>query len=223
MIEVRHINMADFMFKKQYATYYDLFNSEKPYRRETQFVHNWAGKPNTIFDIGCGTACYWQYYPVGTCLMGVDKSEHMILNTKNVICEDITKYKHKLKPFDCATAIFDVINYIPKHTWWKNIPIEKGGYFIFDVWDRDKVDNDGFQLSIKIKNGITRTISAIQYDKGSVDLRVEVSCGSWSFFEDHKMYIHSHKDIKKFCGKKFDIVDIKETTKWQKWYKIRKK
>ena len=41
--------------------------------------------------------------------------------------------------------------------------------------------------------------------------------------EMHTMYIYSEKDIRKFCGKEFKIVDKKETETWQTWWKLKKK
>lgn len=210
------------MFARNYARYFDLFNQDKPYRKEIEFVYKWAEKPKSIFDIGAGTGIYWKYYPEGTEIMGVEKSREMAGKGKQIICTDITKYKH-LGRFDCATALFDVLNYIPEHDWWKNIPVDKGGYFIFDIWDKEKVDREGFRETFKRIGTASRHIIPLGYDGKSVLLKIEVQDGSFSFTEEHKMYVHSDEDIRKFCGKEFEVVDIKETSSWQKWYKCKKK
>ena len=139
-----------------------------------------------------------------------------------IIHADITKYKHRGR-FDCATALFDVLNYIPKHDWWKNIPLDSGGFFIFDIWDRENVEKDGFRMTTKEVEGIKRVITPLRYDGKIVDLEVSIFEKSLIFSEIHRMYIWSHKDIEKFCGKNFEIVEVKATESWQKWYKLRRK
>ena len=211
------------MFQENYARHYDLFNHDKPYKKEIEFVYSWAGKPKSIFDIGAGTGSYWKYYPKGTIIFGVDKSKDMVWQSKDVVQADITKYVYTKERFDCATALFDVLNYIPKHDWWKNIPLKKGGYFIFDVWDKDKVNKDGFKKTTKVVNGITRTIYPIEGTNDSVDLNVVFGGSDQIFNELHKMYFYSMDDIKKFCGNDFEIVEVKPTKTWQVWYKCRRK
>lgn len=207
------------MFAEQYSKYYDLFNSKKPYKKEIEFIYKWADKPLWIFDIGCGTANYWKYYPEGTYMFGVDRSPSMANQSKHVAIADITTYKH-LGRFDCATALFDVINYIPTHTWWKNLPIEQGKYFIFDIWNKKKVDKDGFKETIKTIGGITRRITPVRWDGKSVDLLINVNQKKTYFQEMHTMYLYSHADIMKFCGKEFEVIEVKDTKTWQKWYKL---
>ena len=205
-----------------YSKYYDLFNSDKPYKKEIKFVYEWAKKPNWIFDIGCGTGEYWKYYPKKTQIYGVDKSRSMAQRGRNIMCSDITKYKHFGK-FECATALFDVLNYIPNHGWWKNIPILKGNFFIFDIWDKEKVEKDGFKVTYKSVGSLTRTIEPVRYDGKSVDLKIQV-LGEKVFFEEiHKMYIHSREHILRLCSDEFEVEEIKTTEKWQTWWKLKRK
>ena len=208
-----------------YANYYDLFNQDKPYKKEIEFVYRWAGKPKSIFDIGCGTANYWKYYPKKTRIFGVDKSESMIDQSKDhseILKADITKIKIESQ-FDCATALFDVINYIQKHDWWNKIPVKQGGYFLFDVWDTEKINKEGFRTTIKNVKNISRNIIPINHDGKSVELLIDIYVGKKVFREKHKMYLHTHADIVKFCGKEFEIDSVKATNTWQIWYKLRRK
>ena len=213
------------MFSKVYAKNYDIFNSGKPYAKEIKFVYEWAKKPRTVFDIGCGTASYWKHYPEKTILFGVEKSKAMCEQAPyrgEVICGDVRGIKIESK-FDCATALFDVINYIPKHDWWNKIPVKKGGYFIFDLWDKKKVEKDGFRVTVKKSKDAIRVISPINQDSKSVELLVSVVSVSNIFQEIHRMYLYSHADIERFCGKEFKIVSIKETQTWHTWVKCRRK
>src|SRR3990167_1409717 len=206
-----------------YSRFYDLFNQDKPYKKEIEFVHRWAGKPKSIFDIGCGTGSYWSYYPQGTHIVGIDKSQDMADKGKRIVCGDVTKFKTGAR-FECVTALFDVLNYIPKHDWWKNIPVKEGGFFIFNILDNKKFLKDGFSETNKYAMEMMRTINPIKHDSRSVDLLIEIFGESGRLFQEiHKMYIHSHADIKRFCGKEFEIVEVKPTKKWMTWYKLIKK
>ncbi len=213
------------MFARDYAAYYGIFNSDKPYGDEIEFVYKWAENPDSIFDIGCGLGDYWKHYPEEVKILGVERSLAMISQSsryKNIICAEIENYKPD-RIFDCATALFDVINYIPKHDWWKNIPIKKGGYFIFDIWDKEKVDKDGFKRTQKTVGPATRTIQPIFYAGKTVSLEITVEAEGKVYNENHAMLVWSHEDIEKFCGEEFEIVETKETESWQKWYKLRRK
>lgn len=205
------------MFAQNYASFYDLCNTDKSYKKEIEFVYRWADKPKWVFDVGAGTGNYWKYYPKGTYVLGIDKSGAMASQNKNIICGDITKHKQTGR-FDCATALFDVINYIPRHGWWKNLPLESGTYWVFDIWDKKKVDKQGFEKTIKVMKNSRRTITPIRYDGESVDLEIRVEGEDFFFTEKHRMYLHSHDEIKRFCGKEFKVVDVKPTRRWQTWY-----
>ncbi len=198
----------------QYAKYYDLINSNKNYKKEVDFIWLWAGKPETILDLGCGTASYWKYFPKDIRLVGIEKSEDMIKFSKyknRILVSDIMDGLNINKNFDCIVSLFDVINYLPNQNWWRKLPLKKGGYFIFDIWNLNKVNKEGFKTT---KKG-NRIIKAIR-NKNKVVLDITLpDCK-----ETHIMYLYSDKDINKFCGKYFKIVDKKETDTWQTWYKL---
>lgn len=220
------------MFDKSYSKYYDIFNSDKPYEKEIKFVYKWANKPTSIIDIGCGTGNYWHFFPEKTPngesvqICGIEKSTQMarIADLRgHVSCIDITKQKIKGN-FDCATALFDVLNYMPNLDWFKNIPIKKGGYFIFDIWDKDKIGAQGFRRTSKMVADVFRLITPEPLNaKGTIGLKIEVWHGEKYFKEDHIMYLHTHEDIVEACGKYFDIVSIKPTKRWQTWYRLIKR
>jgi len=213
------------MFARDYARFYDLFNSDKPYQKEITFVYEWARKPQWVFDIGCGNGSYWKYYPKDTHILGIDKSRAMASGSKNIICADITRWKQNGTPslFECATALFDVLNYIPRHDWWGKIPVEKGGYFIFDIWDKEKVELEGFRKTLKVMGKAFRKITPVKYDGKSVDLKIDIWDDKVNFQELHTMYLHSEEDIERFCGQEFEVVETMPTKNWQKWFKCRRK
>ena len=211
------------MFAKNYAEYYDLFNQSKPYEEEIKFVYRWAENPKSIFDIGAGTGSYWKYYPPKIKISGIDLSKEMLKNgDKRIVQGDITKYKHAGK-VDCVTALFDVLNYVHKHDWWENLPLGNGGYFIFDIWDKEKVDKQGFSRTAKSVGNVTRIIKPIDYDGREVMLQIDIEDSKGSFSEIHRMYLYSQRDIERFCGNDFDIFEIKPTGTWQLWFKLKRK
>lgn len=209
---------------QHYAKFYDQIYKDKPYKQEIEFVYNWAGKPKSILDIGAGTANYWKYYPKGTKIIGVEKSFEMIARSKNRfdIIEGAAENTLVFGVYDCVTAIFDVINYIPCHEWWKNLPLKKSGYFIFDIWNKRKVDQEGFKQTIKSIGGIIRIINPLSYDGKKAKLNVTIANKDFEEVELHTLYIYSEADIERFCGKKFEIVDKKETKTWQTWWKLKR-
>ncbi|MBD3830437.1 MAG: methyltransferase domain-containing protein [Arcobacter sp.] len=95
---------------------------------------------NNIIDIGCGQGYFLENLKVNKKkYFGIDLSVEQIkvcqakgLNAQAIALKDV---KEK---FDCATAIFDVLNYIPKKelkTFLKetNLVLNQGASFIFDV------------------------------------------------------------------------------------------
>jgi hypothetical protein len=132
----------------------------------------------------------------------------------------------KKSKYHCVTALFDVINYIPDHSWWKSLPVKKGGYFIFDIFDKEKVDREGFKTTIKERGNIERYIRPLEYNGKIALLKIYLTgYDNQEFFtsEKHRIYVWSMKDIKRFCRGIFDIVEVKKTKKWQTWVKLRRK
>ena len=97
-------------------------------------------QPQTLIDIGCGQGEFCHIMELnGIKTFGVDLSSKQIEIAKSkgldVECIDIKDIKKK---FDCATAVFDVINYIPPKDLeeffiYTNKLLVDGGYFIFDI------------------------------------------------------------------------------------------
>lgn len=97
-------------------------------------------EPKTLIDIGCGQGEFCHIMELnGIKTLGVDLSakqiEIAVSKGTNAKCIDIKDIKEK---FECATATFDVINYIPQNyikdflQQSYNLLLENG-YFIFDI------------------------------------------------------------------------------------------
>lgn len=96
--------------------------------------------PKTLIDIGCGQGEFCHIMQLnGIKSFGVDLSakqiEIAVSKGTDAKCIDIKDVKER---YDCATATFDVINYIPKEyikdflTHSYNL-LNENGYFIFDI------------------------------------------------------------------------------------------
>ena len=127
----------------------DLYAKVEPYldfEEEVYTLHKeflrfvMVNELDNIIDIGCGQGYFLENLMVNKkTAFGIDLSVEQIkaceernLNAKVI---DLADVKEK---FDCATAIFDVLNYIPKEDLKSfitqvNIVLNQGAYFIFDV------------------------------------------------------------------------------------------
>ncbi len=127
----------------------DLYSKIEPYldfeeevytlhREFMQFIM--LNELDNILDIGCGQGYFLENLKINDKkAFGIDLSVEQIKVCKDkgldasAIALDEVKEK-----FDCATAIFDVLNYIPKNEIENFIKdtyevLNDGGYFIFDV------------------------------------------------------------------------------------------
>ena len=95
---------------------------------------------NSCLDIGCGQGELLEIFALnGISGIGIDLSEKQIefakLRGVDASCIDLCNIDEK---FPCATATFDVINYIPNNELTKFLTcaynaLEDNGYFIFDI------------------------------------------------------------------------------------------
>ena len=93
-----------------------------------------------IIDIGCGQGAFMMHLLAnGVNAYGIDLSVEQIKICQayklNADCMPLSEVEEK---FSCATAIFDVINYIPKNeikTFFADTAhvLNDNGYFIFDI------------------------------------------------------------------------------------------
>ncbi|APW64752.1 methyltransferase [Poseidonibacter parvus] len=95
---------------------------------------------DNIIDIGCGQGYFLDNLRINKkTAFGIDLSLEQIkvCEAKNLNAKAIALDEVKEK-YDCATAIFDVLNYIPSQNLEQfiketNLVLNQGGYFVFDV------------------------------------------------------------------------------------------
>lgn len=128
----------------------DLYSKIEPYlnfHEEIYNLHNefmsivFEKELDNILDIGCGQGFFVQSLNLNQKkAYGIDLSKQQIEACKqrgleNISCMDLKDIKEK---YDCATAIFDVVNYLKKDDlkeFFENSfkVLNKNAYFIFDV------------------------------------------------------------------------------------------
>src|SRR3990167_2386597 len=135
-----------------YAQFYNLiYQRSKDYRLEADMVYRWAGNPESIVDLGCGTGLHHKYWKC--VVFGIDRAAKMLALTKPNnhriyaradIEKDIILHKHY-----CYTALFNVIGYCNLESIISQMQQPAGGIFIFDIWDKAKVDKEPFNTIVK--------------------------------------------------------------------------
>ena len=127
----------------------DLYAKVEPYldfEEEVYTLHKeflrliMVNELDNIIDIGCGQGYFLENLKINKKkYFGIDLSVEQIkvCEAKNLNAQAIALGEVKEK-FDCATAIFDVLNYIPKEDLKSfitqvNVVLNQGAYFIFDV------------------------------------------------------------------------------------------
>lgn len=175
--------------------------------------------PKTLIDIGCGQGEFCRIMEANEIkTLGVDLSMKQVQIAKskgiNAQSTDIKDIKEK---FDCATAVFDVVNYLPKDyigsffTYVYDL-LNEGGYFIFDVnthYGFDSVAQG--TLNIDLQDKFIAIDAVFEDDTLFTDITLFSKSGKL-FKKDNgtiKQYYYSDgqlKDIAKSSG--FDVVSI---------------
>ena len=144
-----------------YARYYDVFYQRKNYQKECDFLEklfqkHCVTKPETILDLGCGTANHM--IPLinrGYRVAGVDRSREMLLIAKQKLDRlglQAQLFKNNLESFqfngrfDAVIGMFSVIDYIVQMKkivpLFKNIVshMSKNAIVLFDFWNAEAVE-----------------------------------------------------------------------------------
>ena len=196
---------------KEYAKYYDLFNSEKDYESESSYIDSIIKRFNprtkTILDIGCGTGLHdFELANLDYDVTGIDISEEMIEIAK---IEAIKRNKsvafyvdsdqeyiasHK---FDAIISLFHVISYqvtdskLSKLFEVANNNLKSGGLFIFDYWYTPAVEFLKLEKREKtvIVDGKSYTKSSDPKTKTPSihSINITISSNEFSFSEEHLM------------------------------------
>ena len=180
---------------------------------------------DNILDIGCGQGYFLNNLEINKKkALGIDLSEKQIeicrekgLNAKNIALEELSKLEEK---FDCATAIFDVLNYIPKVELEKFVlevakVLNPNAYFIFDVntyFGFDEVAQG--TINIDIEDRFIAIDAFFENDKlqTNITLFEKEKNGKYTKEQDSIVQEYHKKEYLEKILKKsgFEIVEIKE-------------
>lgn len=191
-------------------------------------------KPNSVLDIGCGQGAFLEHLKFNDVdAFGIDLSAEQIKICQNkhlnVACIPLEEVTQK---YDCATAIFDVVNYIPKKELQNffdqtNVVLHQGGFFIFDVnslFGFEEVAQGSLTLNLEQKFiAIDATFEQNQL-KTDITLFSQTQGDLFIKEYDHiQQYYHSIEELKKALNTaSFDVEEIinfnlhgfDETDKW---------
>jgi cyclopropane fatty-acyl-phospholipid synthase-like methyltransferase len=209
----------------------DLYAKVEPYldfEEEVYTLHKeflrfiMVNELDNIIDIGCGQGYFLENLKINKKkYFGIDLSVEQIkvcqeknLNAKAIALEDV---KEK---FDCATAIFDVLNYIPKEDLkafinQTNIVLNQGAYFIFDVnsyFGFDEVAQGC--ISIDLKDKFVSIDANFEDNKLQTDITLFEKQENGLFSKESDSIIqeyHSKEFLSKLLKEcNFEIQEIKE-------------
>jgi SAM-dependent methyltransferase len=133
---------------RKYASFYGLFNQEKDYAGETDYVagliRRYGNAGRTVLDLGCGTGGHAvELIKGGFEVKGIERSSDMaeIARDNGVDCEvgDISQVKLENR-FDVVVSLFHVMSYLTEDEALANCfrlsneHLNPGGLFVFDAW-----------------------------------------------------------------------------------------
>ena len=210
----------------------ELYSKIEPYldfQDEVYSLHNefmsivFEKGLDNILDVGCGQGFFIESLNLNNKkAFGIDLSKEQIEACKargleNVACIDLKDIKEK---YDCITAIFDVLNYLPKGSlkeFLENIykTLNKNGYFIFDVntlYGFEEIAQGC--ITIDLENKFV-AIDAIYEDKSlTTNLTLFTKDDSGKFKKENgfiTQYYHNKDSLKKMIKKiGFNIEELRD-------------
>ena len=196
---------------KEYAKYYDLFNSEKDYKKECSYIDSIIKRFNprtkSILDIGCGTGLHdFELANLNYDVTGIDISQDMIEIAREVALKTNKRVEFYVNSdqdyithnkFDTIISLFHVISYqvtdsqLSKLFELANKNLKSGGLFIFDYWYTPAVEF--LKLEKRVKKVLVDEKSYTKSSEPKTDalgvhkINITISSDELSFSEEHLM------------------------------------
>jgi SAM-dependent methyltransferase len=196
---------------KEYAKYYDFFNSEKDYAKESSYIDwiikKYSPKTKSILDIGCGTGLHdFELANLNYDVTGIDISQDMIEIAREVALKTNKRVEFFLNSdqdyiannkFDTVISLFHVISYqvtdskLSEFFEIANKNLKSGGLFIFDYWYTPAVEF--LKLEKRVKKVIVDGKSYTKSSESKTDIlgvhkiNITISSDELSFSEEHLM------------------------------------
>lgn len=169
-------------------------------------------QPQSVIDIGCGQGAFLEHLNINAVeTFGIDLSSEQIkicqqkgLNAK---CQPLSEVS---ETFDAATAIFDVINYIPEEElelFFKetSLVLNQGGTFIFDVnslFGFEEVAQGSLNIDLENKFIAIDAVFEDQILRTDITFFEEQKSGLYSKEQDFiEQHFHDSKRLKSLLEK----------------------
>jgi len=162
---------------------------------------------DNILDVGCGQGAFLNHLKANAkTAVGIDLSSEQIKVCKSFNLDaNAIPLKEVTKKYDCVTAIFDVINYIPKNdldTFIKeaSLVLNDNGYLIFDansLFGFEEVAQGS--LNINLKNKFISIDALFEDEKLKTDIRVFTQERNNLFKKEEDtitQYYHSNENLR---------------------------
>ena len=196
---------------KEYAKYYDFFNSEKDYAKESSYIDwiikKYSPKTKSVLDIGCGTGLHdFELANLNYDVTGIDISEEMIKiakieaikrNKRVDFCVDSDQAYIASHKFDAIISLFHVISYqitdskLSKLFEVANNNLKSGGLFVFDYWYTPAVEFlklEKREKTIRVDGKIyTKSSDPKTKAPGIHSINITINSNEFSFSEEHLM------------------------------------
>ena len=177
--------------------YLNFTEIDKLYQKYYQIIHSLDKK--SIIDIGCGNGKFLQNLNIEE-KFGIDLSNAQVKKTLSLGIKakaiDICKINQS---FDIATAVFDVINYIPEKklkSFFQCVydRLNKNGNFIFDINSLYGFENIADGAITIDKDHLFIAIDAVYKNK---QLKTKITC----FEKQQQCYIKQSNQITQYYHK----------------------
>ena len=187
----------------RHAELYDLFYSDKEYKKEAAFIHQclqqYGIKPTKkILELACGTGSHaLAFEKYGYQIIATDFSDDMLncaqkkakQNSSSIEfrMQDMRKLEIPERPFDAVICLFDSIGYVITNTALKQVfqgvyqHLRKGGLFIFEFWHAAPMVKSYDPL--RIRRWITPQGEVIRISETSLDIIRQVSKVTYTILE----------------------------------------
>ena len=220
------MNVADATFGL-YSDYYDLFNQNKDYAGEAEYVLKQIAeyRPGirSALELGSGTGSYSsQICKRGILVTGLEKSQEMLQLAINKsipgfrpLSGDIRAFNLD-EQFDAVVSLFHVISYLTADEEVKSCfdsthrHLKPGGVFLFDVWHTPAVIK--LKPESRVKRIITENINVVRHAEPVIvdervvevtyDIVIDPIDGNYQIVQEKHLLRHFTKDeIESFATK----------------------
>lgn len=198
------------------ADWFEYLNDDCDYENWSQYLIMKL-RPysfNKGVDLGCGSGAFTRLFQkAGYEMVGVDSSEAMLTKAESIPASGkrIRYYLAGVSSFSCvekfdfATAINDVINYIPKNKLvptFKNVAklLKKDGIFLFDVSSKKKFEEKiANTVSVDDREDITYlSFNTLENDVATLDVSLFIRQADGTYLrkdEKHTQYVYTEDEI----------------------------